>query len=299
MSNAYLNNILFGNSASNINREYVESLISHMYTEDWMSAHHSFESKDVSVNGAFEKPNESVIPVSSGLIEVKGNSTKKIEDQSSQPADTVQQHKFPKKQINKNTLFWSIYEHERPGEAFLNPYSANVEIDTRIQVVDKLKKNPKILKETNSKLTLEETQGLFGSMLTAREDKLEFCVAYSAFYNKHILVVYPRTYRIFSPTVSAEIEDDDHVIILHASKERGTVVFKAEQNTTKAMADSIMREKVAKLRAQSHYKIPELEAIALRMGTETKTSEGKRRKKEDVYNDILLAIHNDVNFVEN
>ena len=275
MSNAYLNNILFGNSASNITREYVESLVPHMCTEDWMRSCQSCLTK---------KTEDAPIPESKPV------------DNDQKP---LAQPKYTKKQINKNTLFWSIYEHECPGEAFMNPYSANVEIDTRLKVVDSLKKTPKRLKETNSKLTLEETQGLFGSMLTAREDKLEFCVAYSVFYNKHILVVYNKTYRLFSPTVSADIEDDDHVIILRASKERGTVVYTAEQNTTKAMADDIMREKDAKMRAQSHYKIPELEAIAEKWSIPTRTIGNKRRKKEDVYNDVLLAIHNDMNFVEN
>jgi hypothetical protein len=196
-----------------------------------------------------------------------------------------------------NSLFWAIYAHENPAEEFLRPSAANVEIETRLKIVASLKQTPKRLKDTNSKMTLESTQALLGSMLTAREDKLEFCIAYSVYFGKHILVVYPTTYQLFSPYTTAEIEDDDHVIILYASKKQ-KIFYSAEPNPTKQMADTIIRTKLTLLKAQSNYKIPELESVANRLNIATKTAEGKRRKKEDVYNEIRLAIHNDMHFLD-
>ena len=198
-----------------------------------------------------------------------------------------------------NTLFWAIYKHENPKEEFLRPSAANVEIETRIKIVDSLKNTPKRLKDTNSKMTLESTQSLLGAMLTCREDKLDFCVAYSVYFGKHILVVYPNTHRIFSPSTTTDIEDDDHVIIVRAfSDGRKKVAYSTEPNPTKEMADTIMRDTPTLLKAQSNYKIAELESIAERFSIPTKTDANKRRKKEDVYNDIRLALHNDMNFVE-
>jgi hypothetical protein len=288
MSNAYLNTILFGHSSASVNAAYMEALIPYMYTAEWVKAQVPQVQPQVpSVQG----PNPSVQEAKPSVQAPNPPVEHK------EPA--VEQREFRtitrEPRALKNTLFWAIYEQECPGEAFLNPYSINVEIETRVRVVDTLKKTPKRLKDTNSKLTQEATQALFGAMLTAKEDKLEFCVAYSVFFNKHILIVYPNTYRIFSPDISTEIEDDDHVIILHASKNGKTAAYKSEPNGSKQMADEIMRTHTAPLKPQSHYKTPELEAIAEKWFIPTRTIGNKRRKKEDVYNDIRLEIHNDQN----
>jgi hypothetical protein len=199
---------------------------------------------------------------------------------------------------HRDSLFWAIYEIEHPKEAFLRPSAKNVEIETRVQIIDQLKKTPKRLKETSAKLTLEQTQGLFGAMLTAKEDRLDFCVAYSVYYNKHILLVYPKTYRLFSPTLDLNVEDDDHVIILHVTKDGKHVTYSAYHSPSKIAAEEIMRTRVTLLKAQSTYKTPELESIAERLGVPIRRVEdGKRRKKEDVYNDIRVVIHNDMEFV--
>ena len=293
MSNAYLNTILFGHSSASVNAAYVEALIPYMYTKEWVPPVQDAKPQVQPQVPSVQAPNPSVEQKDSPL----------------EPKVPVVEHKVPvvehrefrtitrEPRALKNTLFWAIYEQECPGEAFLNPYSINVEIETRVRVVDTLKKTPKRLKDTNSKLTQEATQALFGAMLTAKEDKLEFCVAYSVFFNKHILIVYPNTYRIFSPDLSTEIEDDDHVIILHATviSPSQKAVYKGEPNGSKQMADEIMRTHTAPLKPQSHYKTPELESIAEKWEIPTRTIGNKRRKKEDVYNDIRLAIHTDQN----
>ena len=110
-------------------------------------------------------------------------------------------------------------------------------------------------------------------------------------------MVYPTTYQLYSPSTTTEIEDDDHVIILYASKKQ-KIVYSAEPNPTKQMADKIIQSKLTVLKAQSNYKTPELESVAMKLNIATKTAEGKRRKKEDVYNEIRLAIHNDMHFLD-
>ena len=162
-------------------------------------------------------------------------------------------------------------------------------------MIDKLKKTPKILKETNSKLTLEQTQSLFGAMLTAKEDRFDFCIAYSAYYKKPIVVVYPKSYRVFSPLSDMDITEEE-VILLYASKTDNckTISYTSEKNLTKDILKRIMETKVAgPLKAQSNYKTAELDEIAAKLHIETKVSDKKRRKKEDIYNDIRVAIHND------
>ena len=203
----------------------------------------------------------------------------------------------------QRSLFWSIYELQHPEEAFLQT-RANTEIEYRIKVIDALKKTPKRLKETNSKLTLEQTQAIFGAMLTAKEDRIDFCIAYAAYHNKPILVVYSKSYTVFSPTVEVDLSDIDDVIVIYASHSQSgkkTVFYTPERNLTQDILQQITETKVAgPLKSMSTYKNPELDEIASKLQIATRTSESdkkeKRRKKEDIYNDIRVAIHDDVNW---
>ena len=202
----------------------------------------------------------------------------------------------------QRSLFWSIYELQHPEEAFLQT-RANTEIEYRIKVIDALKKTPKRLKETNSKLTLEQTQAIFGAMLTAKEDRIDFCIAYAAYHNKPILVVYSKSYTVFSPTVEVDLSDIDDVIVIYASQSQSgkkSVFYTPERNLTQDVLQQITETKVAgPLKSMSTYKNPELDEIASKLQIATRTSESdkkeKRRKKEDIYNDIRVAIHDDMN----
>jgi len=311
MSNAYVNQLLYGNNSRAITKEYVEGLLPKMLTLDWLSNHTVSAVPPVNVPSEVAR----TLPEQKQLDADKNSSAAhNVKDSISQAISTMKQdnHRKNTREIagagagggGGASLFWAIYSAEHPKEAFLRPSAQNVEIETRMRIVDELKKTPKRLKETSAKLTMEQTQGLFGAMLTAREDRLDFCVAYSVYYNKHILVAYPKTYRLFSPTTDATIEDDDHVIILSATRSNGktSYAFNPENGKCKSTADEIMLSHLPPLRAQSHYKTAELESMAVKIGISTTARtvlcEGKRRKKEDIYNDIRVAIHNDMEFVQ-
>lgn len=300
MSNAYVNTILYGHSNRKVTKEYVDGLLPNMLTMEWLSLQQNNRNM-IGVTNEL-KPNLRG-PESHSVKDVISKELDKVQDSASHSAkqDT---HKKREPTRKSSSLFWAIFESENPKEAFLRPSARNVEIETRMQIVDQLKKTPKRLKDTSAKLTMEQTQALFGSMLVAKDDRLDFCVAYSVYYNKHILIVYPKTYRLFSPTQDSTIEDDDHVIILYASSQNGSAPTYSIQpesdidpSSLKSTADDIMRTRTPPLRAQSTYKTPELESIANKMDISTKTADGKRRKKEDIYNDIRVAIHNDMEFL--
>ena len=323
MANPYVNQLLFGHSKQTVTPEYVKSLEANMLTSEWL-ANKDTHVKTVVVmpRAAIDVPKaaidvpKAIIDMPKAIIDMPKATTVIPKATNMPQAAVMPKANMPKatnmpradmpKAIDiphtgviqkQNSLFWAIYAHENPAEEFLRPSAANVEIETRLKIVASLKQTPKRLKDTNSKMTLESTQALLGSMLTAREDKLEFCIAYSVYFGKHILVVYPTTYQLYSPSTTTEIEDDDHVIILYASKKQ-KIVYSAEPNPTKQMADKIIQSKLTVLKAQSNYKTPELESVATKLNIATKTAEGKRRKKEDVYNEIRLAIHNDMHFLD-
>jgi hypothetical protein len=303
MSNAYVNNILFGISKFNVDDEYIRGMTPYMLTEEWLRKFE--EQRPLAKNEIAEPiivatiPDNLVLPKQEQQsYDIDPNNNKKTYPLSN--PDNI----FAAKRKNNrpNSLFWSIYEVEHPEEAFLGT-RANAEVEHRLKVVAELKKTPKRLKETNSKLTIEQTQALLGSMLVAKEDKLDFCAAYSAYYNKPIIVVYPKTYRVFSPMIDVDLRDED-AIILYAEKpaqEKGkNMAYSSEKTPTSKIICDIMGQKTAgPLKAMSNYKNPELDAIAAKLGVPviftSDAGKEKRRKKEDIYNDIKVFIHNDQN----
>jgi len=270
--NSYINKILFGHSNASVDAKYIEGLMPFMFTTDFVAP---------------SLPISPPIPTPSPPL-----------SQQKQDLSTPK----PRFQLNKNSLFWAIYEVENPKDAFLGT-KANAEITHRINVIDTLKKTPKCLKDTNSKLTIEQTQALFGAMLTAKEDRLDFCIAYAAYYHKSIIVVYENTYTVFSPTVEVDLSDEENAIVLYASKPEhcNYVVYRSEKNLSREVITRIVESKVAgPLKSMSNYKTAELDDLAnkLRIGTTQLVVDGDRRKekrrtKEDIYNDIKVAIHKD------
>lgn len=307
MSNAYTNQILFGHSKSQVNDEYIRNLLPLMLTEERLKE--CISTKSTIEHDETPAP---LVKTPLPLVEKERNEPpasfveKERDETTHRPSSPPTASGIARKRNcmeSQRSLFWSIYELQHPEEAFLQT-RANTEIEYRIKVIDALKKTPKRLKETNSKLTLEQTQAIFGAMLTAKEDRIDFCIAYAAYHNKPILVVYSKSYTVFSPTVEVDLSDIDDVIVIYASQSQSgkkSVFYTPERNLTQDVLLQITETKVAgPLKAMSTYKNPELDEIASKLQIATRTSESdkkeKRRKKEDIYNDIRVAIHDDVNW---
>ena len=326
MSNAYVNQILFGHSKRDVTPEYIQSMMPFMLTESKMNTMQSPTMQSPTLQSPVvvtaEIPKDSY--TQKQLPEKINKDTIKSESEivHTNIKDRTVHQPFHKSCRN---LFWSIYELENPSEAFLRT-RANIEIETRIKIIDELKKNPKCLKYSNSKLTLEQTQGLYGSMLTAKEDRIDFCIAYAVYYKKPIIVVYQKSYRVFSPTVEIDLSEEN--IVLYASKPEGarSISYIPERSlrsipdskreeyeltpenyvrrslTNEIIANIVNTKIEGPLKAMSTYKTAELDEIALKLQIPVKQTDSgkeKRRKKEDIYNDIKVVIHNDMNECKN
>lgn len=280
MSNAYLNQVLYGHSKDQVDAKYIYDLLPLMLTD----------------NKVLET--SSVVIVQRNQIETETETEEKKEIK--EPSETIQPA-FQRRKLKQNSLFWAIYEMECPDYAFQT--RANAEIEQRLKVATELKNNPKRLKDTNAKLTIEQTQALLGSMLVAKEDKLDFCIAYALYYNKTIVVAYEKTYRVFSPTVEIDLTDPENVIVLYASKPDKTVIYESEKNLSSSILQRLVETKVAgPLKTVSNYKNPELYDIASKLhinilSNTTTNSKQKARKKAEIYDDIRVAIHIDMNFI--
>ena len=301
MSNAYINQVIFGISKEQVDDEYVRELLPLMLTDERMKRFQTNIDQNTVIEPLVHRDSAKIIATVPEKKEI-------ILD------TTIRKPRF---QQQNNSLFWAIYELEHPEEAFLGT-KANAEVNHRLKVVASLKSTPKRLKETNSKLTIEQTQALLGSMLVAKEDKLDFCIAYAAYYNKPIIVVYEKTYRVFSHMVDVDLNDD--IILLYASRPDSSkhTVFSAENTLTPDIVSGIMKTKVmGPLRSMSSYKTQELDNISAILNVpvkqmrsihtkcdlgkmemdENNRQKEKRRKKEDIYNDIKVAVHKDMNFI--
>jgi hypothetical protein len=166
--------------------------------------------------------------------------------------------------------------------------SGNREIEEKLRMVDSLKKSPKILKESNSKLTIEQTQALYGSLATSREDRIEFCAAYAAYYKKTIWLLYPKTYRVFSPTTEVST-DSDAIVIKVSPGPKHSFLYSLDQDSD---IKTLVGERTGLLQAQSKYKTAELVPIANKLGVSLEP----KAKKQEVYDAIRVAIHKDMNF---
>jgi hypothetical protein len=188
----------------------------------------------------------------------------------------------------KNTLFWSVFMAMYEYADYLDALrrSGNREIEEKVRMVDSLKKSPKVLKETNSKLTLEQTQALYGSLLTSREDRIEFCTAYAAYYKRTIWIIYPKTYRVYSPTVDVSL-DSDAIVVRVEPGPKHTFIYRLDQESD---IKTLVGERTGLLNAQSKYKTDELVAIAEKIGVKVVP----KAKKQEVYDALRVAIHNDM-----
>jgi hypothetical protein len=301
MSNPYLNQILFGQSKEQVDSEYMQELIPLMLTDERMKRFLSNVDVDsIPLDHVIGNEVATEIQHTTPRCQVNDclyEATKRVGFHKNKGESPDESRKI----FKPNSLFWAIYELQHPEESFLKT-RANAEVDHRLKVVTELKKTPKRLKETNSKLTIEQTQALLGSMLVAKEDKLEFCIAYAAYYNKPIVAVYEKTYRVFSPMLDIKLDEED-AILLYVSKHESSKlpIYTAEKNLTPDMIRTIIETKIqGPLRSMTSYKTPELDELASFFQVpikfrENDMSKEKRRKKEDVYNDIKVAIHNDMN----
>lgn len=301
MSNAYVNQILFGHSKRDVTPEYIQSMMPFMLTDSKMNTMQSPTMQSPTLQSPVVITTEVPKDSHTQLPEKINKDTIKSESEIVHTNNKDRTFHQPFHKSCRN-LFWSIYELENPSEAFLRT-RANIEIETRIKIIDELKKNPKCLKYSNSKLTLEQTQGLYGSMLTAKEDRIDFCIAYAVYYKKPIIVVYQKSYRVFSPTVEIDLSEEN--IVLYASKPEGarSISYIPERSLTNEIIANIVNTKIeGPLKSMSTYKTAELDEIALKLQIPVKQTDSgkeKRRKKEDIYNDIKVVIHNDMNECKN
>jgi hypothetical protein len=122
----------------------------------------------------------------------------------------------------QNTLFWTIFISVYGYDEYImvkQKYS-NREIGEKQIIINHLKKNPKILKNSNYKVTNDLCQEILSELIINNNSSLLSCIGFSIFYKRPIYIINEtnNTYLLFSPDKDTNIDEEDEPIIIYNSK---------------------------------------------------------------------------------
>jgi cell division protein FtsB len=172
----------------------------------------------------------------------------------------------------------------------------NRELEEKQKIMETLSKTPKKLKEGNHKLTNDNIQEILSGLLVATKEEIMHLVAYSAYYNRIIYLVFTHSYLIFSPTKETAVDSTNilSVYILNQTRKHPKYggSYYPEFNPTLEKMENIHNSKIhlehyAKpFKGVSAYKLPELEEMATKTGMFENGVPAKYKKKE-LYDKIV------------
>jgi hypothetical protein len=188
-------------------------------------------------------------------------------------------------------LHYGYSEYIMAGNRMLNR-----ELEEKQKIMETLSKTPKKLKEGNHKLTNDNIQEILSGLLVATKEEIMHLVAYSAYYNRIIYLVFTHSYLVFSPTKDATVDSTNiqSVYILNQTRKHPKYggSYYPDMEPTLEKLENIHNSKIhlehyAKpFKGVSAYKIPELEEMAKKTGVFEKEVSVKYKKK-DLYDKIV------------
>lgn len=206
---------------------------------------------------------------------------------------------------NRLSIFQSIFILHYGFSEFtmLGNRIANREIEEKQKIMETLSKTPKKLKDGTQKLTNDNIQEIISGLFVSSKEEVMHIVAYSAFYNKIIYLVFQHSYLVFSPTKDIEITEtrirEHDVYILYQTRKHPKYggSYYPELEPTLGMIQQIHNTKVhlehyAKpFRGISAYKMTELERIANKIGileeNPADTTKPVKHNKRELYDKIV------------
>jgi hypothetical protein len=188
-------------------------------------------------------------------------------------------------------LHYGYSEYIMAGNRMLNR-----ELEEKQKIMETLSKTPKKLKEGNHKLTNDNIQEILSGLLVATKEEIMHLVAYSAYYNRIIYLVFTHSYLVFSPTKETVVDSTNipSVYILNQTRKHPKYggSYYPDFNPTLEKLENIHNSKIhlehyAKpFKGVSAYKLPELEEMATKTGVFENGVPAKYKKKE-LYDKIV------------
>jgi hypothetical protein len=181
-------------------REKIDSLKGFMYNKE----------TSVSVaNQPLVKPKEDLRHTQNETLQHTQNEVSKRKEE---PVSlSTPQVLYPDK---KNALFWCIYIHKYGHDEYrMIPKSkqATTEIAENQKIINFIKENPKILKNTNKKITNAKIDEIQSDLMLGKTSNLSLLPAYSMFYKISIIVFFGNIcYPIYYDDDHDDGDDDDN-----------------------------------------------------------------------------------------
>lgn len=202
----------------------------------------------------------------------------------------------PKREIyypsKEDSLFWCMFiafygynEYEYIGKKY-----ANKELEEKQKIMEHIKKTPKIIKETNKKITNVLIQEILSELMIQKETNLVTFIAFVFYYKKkviiqndHLFLFYSYNKDVLDPLSITDENINEYIVLnYHSDNNQYGIV---EEPTKEQIVDIIenkycIENTVKPIKGISCYKVAELEEMANKLNINTTS------KKADLYNDI-------------
>lgn len=186
----------------------------------------------------------------------------------------------------RDSLFWSLYicQYGYADYTTITFNEGSRKLDIHQNMVNYLKKNPYLWKQTNQKITKIAIEEICSDLLTnQKKSLLSNILAYACFFQKNILIVHVKQ-KSYWDIVNENATD---TIVLRLDLDN---CFHAEINCSNQDICELKKNRIGlesydrPLRPMSFYKVPQLQTIASLLNIDINI------KKADLYDAILRNV---------
>jgi hypothetical protein len=191
---------------------------------------------------------------------------------------------YPKQ---NDTVFWCIFsfvhgfdEYNEIGHSY-----GNIMLEEKIKIVEFIKKTPKVLKESNVKITNMGIQEVISEFMVDSTTSFHGIAALAIYYKIQIFLIHPEKNIYLKFLDSSECDCEKQCYIYYDTYARGQIKYKIPISVTDPPnLDSMvcLESHLKPFRPASHYKIDDLVNISQKIGFVYET----RMKKTDLYNKL-------------
>ena len=199
-----------------------------------------------------------------------------------------------------DTLFWCLYimNHGFPEYHNIGRNYGVKELEEKTKIYDFVKKNPLLVKNTNTKITNVAIKEILSELVSVqRKMSFQCMIATLVYYQKNLIIV--------DKTKTSMLEfwiDRDNIPSINSKELMQTfVLYRDERGNYKLQVENISVSTIMDMRASmyswesyekplkglSTYKMGELEEIGKKLKIDTTT---KKRKKNELYAEIQTKI---------
>jgi hypothetical protein len=189
-------------------------------------------------------------------------------------------------------LFWCIYIIVNGYDEYMSidrNYGI-VKLETKQKIGNFIKEQPTKMKTTNYKITKINIQEIMSELLTVQKDTSIICLlALSVYYNINIVLLHSNKKLMLEFISNKGIEQPYYLI---NKENHGKYTVDTDKKTIEdinKMKDTIicLENYFKPMKSISHYKVEELENIAIKLGI---FDESKKYKKQDLFNLVGNAV---------